>query len=163
MGVVRACLVAAAVAGWAATTVVPSVVDAQQAGRSVWDGVYTEEQAARGAALYDQQCASCHGAMLGGMDAAPPLTGGTFAANWNGVNLYDMLQRIRVSMPMDDPGGMSRQQVADVLAYMLSVNRFPAGDRELPRQSGPLRLILFQAAKSGSGSGPGPRRSERGR
>ena len=66
-----------AIIGLAAIGVFYSALRAQQAeSRSVWDGVYTEEQARRGAALYGQECASCHGATLTGGESAPPLVGG---------------------------------------------------------------------------------------
>ncbi len=112
---------------------------------TVWDSVYTAEQATRGQAEYSVQCWACHGAMLDGMDAAPALTGGAFRARWDGVNLGDMVERIRGSMPLDKPGTLSRQQVVDVLAYLLSVNGMPAGNAELPRDVAALRQILFMA------------------
>jgi mono/diheme cytochrome c family protein len=115
--------------------------------RSTWDSVYTAEQALRGQEIYDQECSLCHGPQLNGIDAAPGLTGGRFTSNWNGVNLNDMVERIRVSMPASAPGKLSRQQVADVLAYVFSVNGFPVGQTELPRQSGMLRTITFAASK----------------
>ncbi len=114
---------------------------------TTWDGVYQEDQAERGAVLYSGMCARCHGPQLGGIDAAPALTGGTFAANWSGVSLADMLERIRVSMPQNNPGVLSRQQVADLLAFLLDANGFPAGKRELPRQRGFLQQIMYQATK----------------
>jgi len=49
--------------------------------RSVWDGVYTEEQAKRGEELYRKECASCHGETLVGGGGAAPLTGGTFLSH----------------------------------------------------------------------------------
>ena len=49
--------------------------------RSVWDGVYTEEQGKRGEPIYHKECAACHGDMLTGGESAPPLTGGAFLAN----------------------------------------------------------------------------------
>src|SRR5712692_10343219 len=77
--------------------------------RSVWDGVFSEEQAQRGKALYAQRCVSCHGLELGGGEMAPPLTGGAFTSGWDGLTLMDLSERIRVSMPQDDPGKLSRQ------------------------------------------------------
>jgi S-disulfanyl-L-cysteine oxidoreductase SoxD len=115
--------------------------------RSVWDGVYTAEQAKRGEALYANNCASCHGSALGGGESAPPLTGGEFFANWNGLTLGDLFDRIRVSMPADRPGKLGREQNADVLAFMLSVNQFPAGKTELEHQSEVLKQIRFEAEK----------------
>src|SRR5208282_5526805 len=78
--------------------------------RSVWDGVYTEDQAKRGEPVYSKECASCHGAMLTGGESAPPLTGGAFLANWNGLTLGDLFDRIRKTMPQSNPGRLTRQQ-----------------------------------------------------
>ena len=120
---------------------------AQDTTRSVWDGVYTEAQSKRGEAVYRQNCASCHGVALEGIETAGPLTGARFTANWNGVTVGDMFDRVRMSMPHDRPGTLSRQQTADVLAYVFSVNRFPAGKAELARQSELLKQIKFDATK----------------
>lgn len=105
-------------------------------------------QAERGAAVYVAACAQCHGPDMTGIDAAPPLVGGRFAANWNGVALGDMVERIRISMPQNDPGSLGRAQVVDVTAYLLQQNGFPAGAKELPRQSGMLNTIAYEAYAS---------------
>src|SRR5271167_2106697 len=97
---------------------------AAQTTRSVWDGVYSEDQAKRGSALYTKECASCHGAELTGGESAPPLVGGAFLSNWNGTTVGDLFERIRKSMPQDDPGRLSRQQDADILAFVFSANKF---------------------------------------
>src|ERR1700735_2072049 len=102
------------------------VICAQSPDRSVWDGVYTAEQAKRGETLYANNCASCHGSALGGGESAPALAGGEFFANWNGLTLGDLFDRIRVSMPADRPGKISRAQNTEVLAVMLRVSQFPA-------------------------------------
>ncbi len=115
--------------------------------RSVWDGAYSEEQAKRGEALYRKNCANCHGAMLTGGESASPLTGATFLSNWNGLPLDDLFERIRRSMPQDKPGRLSRQVNADILAYLLNFNKFPAGKSELPTQGEFLRLIRFEINK----------------
>jgi mono/diheme cytochrome c family protein len=116
--------------------------------RSVWDGVYTDPQAERGKAIYFEKCAHCHGpTLMGGGAGAGPLQGATFGGNWNGVPLGDMLDRMRSSMPLDKPATLSRQQSADVLAYIFSVNKFPAGKAELPRQAEMLNMIQFKASR----------------
>ena len=115
--------------------------------RSVWDGVYTEEQAERGEPLYRANCASCHGDTLKGSGETPPLSGGSFMANWNGLTLGDLFERIRRTMPQDKPGRLSRQYKADILAYVLKVNKFPTGKTELEHQTEFLREIRFEAAK----------------
>jgi mono/diheme cytochrome c family protein len=115
--------------------------------RSVWDGVYTEDQSKRGEPIYRKECASCHGDMLTGGESAPPLTGGAFLANWNGLTLGDLFDRIRKTMPQSNPGRLTRQQDADILAFILSANKFPAGKTELYRQSEMLKEIHFESAK----------------
>jgi len=115
--------------------------------RSVWDGVFTEEQARRGEALYHKECKSCHGETLAGGESAPPLTGGAFLSNWNGLTLGDLFERIRKTMPQNSPGKLNRQQNADILAYTLSANKFPAGKTELSRQTEFLKEIRFEAMK----------------
>jgi mono/diheme cytochrome c family protein len=118
-----------------------------QTSRSVWGGVYNADQATRGGALYAQQCASCHGTDLTGGESAPPLAGGEFLSNWNGLTLGDLFERIRVSMPADRPGRLSRAQDADVLAFMLRMNQFPAGKAELEQQTEALKQIRFESSK----------------
>lgn len=115
--------------------------------RSVWDGVYTEEQAKRGEAIYHKECASCHGDTLIGGGGAAPLTGANFLSNWNGLTLGDLFDRIRKTMPQGNLGKLSKQQDADVLSYILEFNKFPTGKTELQRQVEFLREIRFEATK----------------
>ena len=121
--------------------------DAPSESHSVWDGVYTEEQAKRGEAIYQKECGACHGAQLSGGESAPPLTGGAFLSNWNGLTLGDLFDRIRKTMPLSSPGKLTRQQNAEVLAFMLSANKFPSGKAELYRQSEMLKEIRFESEK----------------
>ncbi len=114
-------------------------------GRTVWDGVYTAEQARRGAEAYEQVCAECHGADLGGGDMAPSLAGVEFVYNWHGFSARDLFERLRVSMPPAQPNSVSRQEKADILAFILEVNGMPAGDTELAARTGPLGAIQFLA------------------
>ena len=118
---------------------------ALQAPRSVWDSVYTVEQAKKGEALAVAQCASCHGDGLRGGEAAPPLTGDLFNSTWEGVLLSDLADRIRTTMPIDKPGTLSRPQTADVLAYMLSLSKIPAGTLPLPVDAGALAQITYRS------------------
>jgi len=120
---------------------------AASAPRSVLDGIYTEAQAKRGEPLYAQQCASCHGQTLEGMDMAPGLTGNAFMSNWSGLTVGDLFERIRLTMPQDDPGHLTRQQDADVVAYLLSVSKYPPGKTELPLETEMLKQIRLEAAK----------------
>jgi len=118
-----------------------------QTTRTVWDGVYTEDQAKRGEAFYGKECASCHGGELTGGESAPPLSGDSFFGNWNGLTLGDLFERMRVSMPQNAPGSLSRQENVDILAFILKVNQFPAGKAELDRQTEILKQIKFDSTK----------------
>jgi mono/diheme cytochrome c family protein len=118
----------------------------QEAGTSTWDGVYTEAQAKRGEAAYAKTCAGCHGPDLAGADTAPSLTGGEFNAGWSDLTLDDLFDRIKTTMPGDAPGSLSGDQCADILAFVLSKDGFPAGQTELAAGPG-LKSIKFVATK----------------
>ena len=111
------------------------------------DGVYSVPQAARGADSFAQNCALCHGASLGGVGEAPALLGAQFIADFNGLTVGDLFERIRTTMPLNNPGGLSRDQYADILAFLLKSNGFPPGPRELYRRSEYLNVIRFEAPK----------------
>jgi mono/diheme cytochrome c family protein len=118
-----------------------------QTSKSVWDGVYTEEQAKRGETISREECVRCHGQALNGGEEAPPLAGAGFVSNWNGSTMGDLFERIRISMPTDGPGRLTRQEDADVLAYILTLNKFPSGKTELDRQTDVLKQIKFESSK----------------
>jgi mono/diheme cytochrome c family protein len=120
---------------------------AQDTTRSVWDGVYTEEQASRGQGLYNQHCASCHADTLTGGEMSPPLAGGDFLANWNGLTLGELFDRIRTTMPQNKPGKLSREVNADITAFILNFNKFPAGKTELPHATEFLKEIRIESEK----------------
>jgi mono/diheme cytochrome c family protein len=115
--------------------------------RSAWDGVYTKEQKKRGEDLYAQNCSSCHGPDLSGNDEAAPLVGPAFLANWDGLNVGDLSERVRISMPPNKLGRLSRQQIVDILSYVVSANSFPAGPSELDPRLEVLKQIRIEATK----------------
>ena len=128
--------------------VLRSTVHAQPT-KSVWDGIYTAEQAKRGAPLYSEQCASCHGPELMGGEMAPPLASGDFLSGWDGLTVGDLFERIRISMPQNAPGSLSGAQNADILAFMLEANKFPAGTTEMGNSAMILKAIKFEVKKPG--------------
>ena len=113
----------------------------------IWTGAYTDAQAKRGEALYADKCASCHAPDLTGIDQAAPLTGGDFMSNWNDLSMNDLFERVRISMPADKPGTLTRQEVADVLAFVLQKNALPSGSAELAMDAETLKAISFLAKK----------------
>ena len=95
--------------------------------------VYTAAQAARGKALYDENCLMCHAPDLAGSPMAPPLGREVFLSRRRTFRqLFDYVQ---FNMPVFSPNGLSRQQNADILAFMLQNAGFPAGSKELPTAS----------------------------
>jgi mono/diheme cytochrome c family protein len=115
--------------------------------KSQWDGVYVKDQAMRGEGLYAKYCANCHGTDLSGGDLAPGLIGSEFDANWNDLSLGQLFERMKTSMPQDSPDSLSRQQNADILAFLLDKSGAPAGTSALPIEVEILKTIKFKAAK----------------
>jgi quinoprotein glucose dehydrogenase len=106
-----------------------------QVGKSASTGVYSKAQAERGQALYAQQCAGCHGPALAGADVNPPLSGPRFLGNWQGQPVAALTGMIRTNMPADNPGALGLSATADVTAYILSQNGYPAGEADMPTSS----------------------------
>jgi mono/diheme cytochrome c family protein len=128
-----------------AILLVPSMSMQAQQARTVRDGVYTDAQATRGAAIYKEKCASCHGPTLGG-SLAPPLAGDAFAANWGGP-LSAIVDKIQATMPANAMGSLTRPQAADVLAFMLQTSKFPAGRAELSSDDAALKTVTLPGAQ----------------
>lgn len=109
---------------------------ATQEKKSVKAGVYTAEQADSGQSLYRAKCASCH--------APNRFTDDFFYQSFAGKPLWEMFDVISDSMPEDDPGGMKPEEYADVIAYLLKLNKFPAGPDKLPTDKDALSAILME-------------------
>jgi mono/diheme cytochrome c family protein len=112
-----------------------------QAPRSIWAGIYTEAQAKRGQTLYMNECANCHASNLNGNESAPALLGDDFAADWIGGSVGELFERTKVTMPQDSPGRLTPQECADVVAFVLNVNKYPAGTADLPPDAAALKQI----------------------
>jgi len=109
---------------------------AAQEKKSVKSGVYTAAQADRGQGLYRSKCASCH--------APNRFTDDLFYTSFAGKPLWEMFDVISDTMPEDNPGGMKKEEYADVIAYLLKLNNFPTGSVDLPIDKDALSAILME-------------------
>jgi mono/diheme cytochrome c family protein len=124
-----------------------SALASAQTGRTVWDGVYTEAQAGRGKKLYIASCAACHQEGMQGADLAPALKGDEFLLLWNDKPMSDLVDRVAKTMPQDAPGTLSAEANADIVAYILQVNRFPTGAADLPPDAAAQKTISIVRTK----------------
>ena len=118
--------------------------------KSIRDGVFTAEQAARGQIAYTGPCDRCHGYKLDGasddpdMLPAPPVAGPKFLRKWNGRTLAALFDYLRTTMPANNPGYLSEAEVADIVAYMLAVSGMPAGAEPLRMDREALASIVIE-------------------
>ena len=110
------------------------------AGPSTLSGVYTDEQAARGKDVYVVSCKSCH--------TADTHTGETFAKWWKGKQLSELFNFVATRMPKNDPGSLAIEDVADVTAYLLKMNKMPVGPGELPPDADSLKKFRIEVKRS---------------
>jgi len=100
--------------------------------RTVWDGVYTEAQAARGVMAFGQSCAGCHALAAEGK---APLVGQSFWKSFAQKTVGDLVEYVSANMPNGSPGSLSEPTYRDIVALMLKSNGFPAGTAELARET----------------------------
>lgn len=114
--------------------------------QSVWDGVYSDQQASRGERQYGRACEHCHGPDLAGdpVSEIPALSLDSFMTSWSGKSVKDLLDTVKRSMPKDKPGSLGTGAYVDVVAYLLQANKFPSGSRELPRTPEELESIVIE-------------------
>jgi mono/diheme cytochrome c family protein len=129
-GLVVACLLGARAEAQTPKSPATRVSDAP-AGPSTLSGVYTTEQAARGKDVYAGNCRSCHTPMSH--------TGEMFATWWGGKQLSDLFTFVSTQMPKNDPGSLSAEDAADVVAYLLQMNGMPPGKMEISPDADSLR------------------------
>jgi mono/diheme cytochrome c family protein len=108
-------------------------------------GLFSETQAMRGEAVYQQHCSTCHGVRLEGNPAAP-LTGAAFRSRWEDGQhtLDDLFYIVRSLMPNNAPGSLRKAQYADVVAYILKINGYPAGESELVPAASVMKTVTLQ-------------------
>ena len=105
------------------------------------NGVYTTEQAQQGKAIYQGRCAMCHANSLDGQGPNSPLKGTAFLNKWSDQTMSDLFTKTIVMMPAMAPGSLTPKETSEVLAYILSANKFPAGKSELPSDPQSLEAI----------------------
>jgi S-disulfanyl-L-cysteine oxidoreductase SoxD len=134
-------LLALLVTAWAASN--PGV-RAAQAGKTVWDAIYTEAQAERGKDAYEKDCAFCHLSDLAGQGFAPPLIEDTFKQRWEDGTLNDLYVVIKATMPQDKPDSLTADTYADIVAFLLKSNKYPAGQQELKPDAAEMKGVTFK-------------------
>jgi mono/diheme cytochrome c family protein len=101
-----------------------------QTSAPIWNGIFTEEQAERGKANFNQSCVRCHGADLAGL-TAPSLNGNRFVSAWENENLYKLFVKVRDTMPPNFGTILTDEAKLDVVTYILRTNGYPTGTQEL--------------------------------
>ena len=115
--------------------------------KTVWDGVYTADQAARGQALSKTHCGYCHRDDLigGGSEAgAPALTGPIFTIRWRDQPIADLFVTIGTTMPQNKPDTLMPQVVIDIVSFLLKSNNMPPGAAELPADLEALKSVFME-------------------
>ena len=116
-------------------------------GSTTNEGVGTADQVKRGSDVYAMQCAACHDAQLAGSGTAPALAGTDFSANWKDETVGALFERIRATMPADNPGSLKREQVSELVAFILNFNKYPTSPKELSSDFEALKAIKITAVK----------------
>jgi mono/diheme cytochrome c family protein len=112
------------------TSVVPAQTRTPR--RTVWDGVYTEAQAARGMMAFGQKCSGCH---VLAAEGKAPLVGESFWKSFSQKTVGDLLEYVSTNMPNGAAGSLTASTYSDIVAVMLKSNDFPAGATELQRDT----------------------------
>ena len=106
--------------------------------QSVWQGIYTEDQATRGQIIFDRACVACHARQPGqvaGHGPTPPLLGEDFKFRWVDSSIADLFDTIRQTMPEAAPNSLSAEEYASLTAFLLQINGYPAGINEIDPRS----------------------------
>lgn len=129
------------VAGWLPSTAAAEAVGGAQApsapgGGSVLDGVFTEDQATRGRKTYQAACTSCH--------TVSEQTGRRFVGRWRDSNLGEVFDLISGTMPEGNPGSLTPEEYASIVAFYLKETGYREGSRELPATLPELLKLRIQ-------------------
>src|SRR5260370_22104809 len=104
---------------------------------------YTVEQGNAGCATYQVKCASCHLPDLKGSNEARPLLGANFVNMWRDRTASDLFNRIRNTMPVNDPGSLGDEEAVNIVAYLLQASGAAAGTQALtPGTMTPIGAVI---------------------
>lgn len=125
-----------------------SLYDGVIPSRSVWSGVYTMDQVAKGRKLYEEACAQCHLPQLqgDGSEGVPPLVGTHFMVDWDSIPLSDLVRHMH-AQPNDTPGDIDTEAATNLTAFILFSNQVPAGKTPLPDNQRAVAQIRITAEK----------------
>lgn len=98
--------------------------------------LYTEQQATDGAVLFGKVCVECH--------EKKDVTKADFRAKWTGRPIFDLYELVRTTMPDSNPGGLSRDEYANALAYILKLNGLPAGSTAVMPDSATMQRTMLE-------------------
>jgi mono/diheme cytochrome c family protein len=103
--------------------------------KSILDRVFSVAQAERGEQRFKVSCSSCH--------TPSSFGGGAFAERWSGQTMGEVFDFVSNAMPENDPGGLKKEDYADVLAFILGVNGYPVGNDDLPTDTVALKKLAI--------------------
>ena len=116
---------------------------------NIWDGIYTDQQAAQGQTFYAAACTECHGKQLEGSpdEGFPALAAPSFMVEWNGQTMADLVRHIHARLGAN-PGDMDRDTAVVLAAFILNRNGVPSGKAPLSTDTKEEAKILFTKDKS---------------
>jgi mono/diheme cytochrome c family protein len=109
-------------------------VDAQAGEPRIWQGVYSEAQAARGKEVFTANCVRCHAQDLAGV-TGPALKGDRFYQTFGSEPIDRLFLKVRDTMPPNYGDTVTDQNKLDAVTYILQYNGFPSGPDELKMAS----------------------------
>ncbi len=123
----------------ASPTFAPATAGGQAPTKSTNDGVYTKAQGERGQKVFADKCTACH--------ESSRFSGEAFHEAWDGKAMKEIWDIASGTMPEDNPGSLKQQEYADILAYFLSLNEYPAGEAELAGNAAAMAAIKIDKKK----------------
>jgi len=118
-------------------------------GQELQQASFSTDQAARGAALYQQNCAACHLANLTGSFEAPNLADTSFRSNWANRRVEEFVDLLQRTMPPQAPGSLDQSQYLDISAFLLEANNIGASATALSLSAGNVLFLDTEAGTAG--------------